>query len=125
MSNAWSHVFPTKVKRSLKNVFLFYFDQVHEVEWVVDEQPWKINGNLLALKRVVQVMNVREVVFDAIPMWVQLYDLPYNYAVKKKIRSIACMIEDVLLASLSNRNASFGRVRVMMIKLGNPVLPWW
>lgn len=49
----------------------------------------------------------------------------YNSMIEKKIKSIEGLIGDVIHVSMSNHNASYARVKVV-IKLDNPLLPrWW
>lgn len=69
-------------------------------------------------------LNVKEIQFVKIPMWVPLYDIPCNWMVEKKIESITGLMGDILKVLMSENNVAYSRDKVVL-KLENSLLFGW
>ncbi|KAI7979736.1 hypothetical protein LOK49_Contig262G00003 [Camellia lanceoleosa] len=58
------------------NLFLFTFEDDEDRQWVLEEAPWSVMGNLMVLNPVEIGSPVSQMDFTWSPFWVQIHGLP-------------------------------------------------
>ncbi|KAF8369466.1 hypothetical protein HHK36_032518 [Tetracentron sinense] len=107
-----------------KDMVLFMFDEVSDLNKVLANSPWAFNGHLLALQKWKEDTSVSEFVFDSISIWTQIHDLPLDWITRRigmQLGSdIGCM-EDVDIPFGGILGGKFLRIRVR-INLNRPLV---
>ena len=84
-----------KIKDVGDHIVLFIFDNKLEADRVVDSQPWSFDKHLVAIQCYEKRMLVRELCFDRIPFWVQVYDIPIRFMNQAVVEGICSRIVEV------------------------------
>ena len=125
-SKAWKTVFPMKVKRVSKEVFMFTFH--HEVDFnkVFMTRPWSIRGGHMILKRWSSDLTWQEVDFSTSTIWVQIHGLPSLWQTEENIRKIGskmgAVMEMDLIGDPGGGWRKFFRIKVE-VDVSNPLIP--
>ena len=85
------------------------------MKWVLANGPWSFEDYLLALRRWERGMTATSVRFTSMPMWVQVWGLPFDLLLEEVGRDIGSGLGEVLevdLKAFSFDQARFIRVRV-------------
>ena len=61
-----------------KGLFQFQFKLESQLTWVLDNGPWSFDNNLLVLRRWEMDMTANSVTFSTLPIWVQVWGLPFD-----------------------------------------------
>ena len=61
-----------------EGLFQFRFLLESQLQWVWDNGPWSFENNMLVLQRWEKGLIARSVWFTSLPMWVQVYGLPFD-----------------------------------------------
>nr|XP_023875931.1 uncharacterized protein At4g02000-like [Quercus suber]POE81797.1 uncharacterized protein CFP56_57760 [Quercus suber] len=98
-----------------EGLFQFRFSLESQLRWVWDNGPWSFENNMLALQRWEKGLTTRTIQFRSLPMWVQVWGLPFdliNEEARLDIgRGIGSMVE-VDCKALASDQARFLRIRV-------------
>ena len=61
-----------------EGLFQFRFKLESQLTWVLDNGPWSFDNNLLVLKQWERDMTANSVTFSTLPIWVQVWSLPFD-----------------------------------------------
>ena len=111
-------------------LFRFNFSMEGQLKWVINNGPWSFDNHILLLRRWEKGMTAFSVNFQTVPMWVQVWGLPFDL-INKEVgidigQGIGRVIE-VDWKAIASDQARFLRVRVDVpldkpIRRGAPVL---
>ena len=59
-------------------LFQFQFTLECQLQWVLSNGPWSFENQILVLRRWEKGMTAQSVVFTHLPMWVQVWGLPFD-----------------------------------------------
>ncbi|KAF8414301.1 hypothetical protein HHK36_002303 [Tetracentron sinense] len=107
-----------------KDMVLFMFDEVSDLNKVLANSPWAFNGHLLALQKWKEDTSVSEFVFDSISIWTQIHDLPLDWITRRigmQLGSDIGCVEDVDIPFGGILGGKFLRIRVR-INLNRPLV---
>ena len=112
LRSAWNDVKITDVGDGL---FRFKFSTESQLKWVINNGPWSYDNHILLLRRWEKGMTAFSVNFQTVPMWVQVWGLPFNLINKEAGIDIGQGIGrviDVDWKAIASDQARFLRVRV-------------
>ena len=61
-----------------EGLFQFKFSIESQMKWVLDNGPWSFENQFLVLRHWEKGMTPRSVKFTTVPMWVQVWGLPFD-----------------------------------------------
>ena len=61
-----------------EGLFQFRFKLESQLTWVLENGPWSFDNNLLVLRRWERGMTANSVTFSTLPIWVQVWGLPFD-----------------------------------------------
>nr|POF11747.1 hypothetical protein CFP56_69973 [Quercus suber] len=61
-----------------EGMFQFRFSLESQLRWVWDNGPWSFKNSMLALQRWEKGLTTKTVRFRSLPMWVQVWGLPFD-----------------------------------------------
>lgn len=61
------------------HIVLFIFYNKLELDRVLASQPWSFDKHLIAIQRYELWMSARDLCFNIIQLWVQVYDIPVRF----------------------------------------------
>ena len=105
------------------NLLQFKFQEEFDMERILRSGPWTFDNQALLLARWRKGMTARNVKFDSISMWVQIWDAPFDMTsptVAKAVGSKIGIVEEVEKKLKHEGQRLFMRVRVS-IPLSKPV----
>uniref|UniRef100_A0A7N2MG08 DUF4283 domain-containing protein n=1 Tax=Quercus lobata TaxID=97700 RepID=A0A7N2MG08_QUELO len=108
----------------------FKFAMESQLLWVVNNGPWSFDNHILLLRHWEKGMTAFSVQFLHIPIWVQVWGLPFDLINVKAGRDIGSSIGrvvDIDCKAISSEQVHFLRIRVEMpidkpIRRGAPVI---
>ncbi|XP_065632704.1 uncharacterized protein LOC111999389 [Quercus suber] len=111
-------------------MFRFKFSMESQLKWVINNGPWSFDNHILLLRRWEKGMTAFSVNFQTVPMWVQVWGLPFDLIYKEAGIDIGQRIGRVIevdCKAIVSGEARFLRVRVDVpldkpIRGGAPVL---
>ena len=106
-----------------EGLFQFKFSIESQMKWVLDNGPWSFENQLLVLQCWEKGMTPRLVKFTTVPMWVQVWGLPFdliNEDVGRDIGSGLGRVVAVDSKALTTNQARFLKIRVE-IPLNKPL----
>ena len=89
-----------KVKDLGNHIVLFIFDNKPDMNRILASQPWSFDKYLVVLQRYETHMHVRELCFDMVPFWAQVYDIPIKFRNKAVVEGICSGIRNVVSCDL-------------------------
>ena len=93
----------------------FKFALESQLKWVIHNSPWSFENHPLVLRRWERGMTASTVTFTSIPMWVQVWGLPFDLISEEACRDIGGGLGKVVeidTKAFSSEQARFVRVRV-------------
>ena len=96
-------------------LFQFKFALESQLKWVIHNSPWSFENHPLVLRRWERGMMANTVTFISIPLWVQVWGLPFDLFSEEACRDIGGGLGKVVeigTKALSSEQARFVRVRV-------------
>ncbi|XP_021757945.1 uncharacterized protein LOC110722981 [Chenopodium quinoa] len=116
LSNVWGVTDDILIRSMDTNLFVFQFVKEKDKNRVIEGMPWFFDGKLMLLKDIQGEEQPSEVVFDRTPMWVRLYDVPFNKRNPLIMSEIGNMLEGFM--ELDDTDplgwGEFMRIRVML-----------
>ena len=97
------------------DLFQFKFTMESQLKWVLANGPWSFEDHPLVLRRWERGMIATSVRFTLMPIWVQVWGLPFYLLLEEVGRDIGSSLGDILevdLKAFSSDQAHFIRVRV-------------
>ncbi|XP_030970196.1 uncharacterized protein LOC115990508 [Quercus lobata] len=102
-----------KVKNMGNHIVLFIFDNKHEVETILENEPWSFDKHLMVLQRYDKDTPVEELKFNYTSFWVQVHDIPVRFMNQKVAAGICSQVDTVIKKpEAEGEGGSFMRVRV-------------
>nr|POF19282.1 hypothetical protein CFP56_55829 [Quercus suber] len=71
-----------------QGLFQFKFALESQLTWVMNNRPWSFDGNILVLRRWEIGITVSSVTFPVLPIWIQIWGLPFDLLSEKVGREI-------------------------------------
>ena len=62
------------------NLFQFKFDSEFELVWVLKEGPWTFDNQVLLMRKWQPRMTAKNVQFDTVSLWVQIWGALFDMA---------------------------------------------
>ncbi|KAE8776659.1 hypothetical protein D1007_50640 [Hordeum vulgare] len=110
--------------RSLgENTFAAEFESKRDRDRVWDGSPWHINKHAVILQNLEEHMQPSELVFESLPVWVRVVNLPYNLRNNKWGLAIARQIDKTASIVQIDLVGGFLRARVS-IDVRKPLRRW-
>lgn len=96
-------------------LFQFKFSLESQLKWVMNNGPWSFDNYPLALRRWERGMTAASVKFHSLPIWTQVWGLPFDLITEETGRDIGEWIGKVIevdTTAFTSEQARFIRVRV-------------
>lgn len=126
IKGAWKTKNPFVINPWEQNLFLFCFSTKEDRDKIIEESPWSVMGNLLALVYWNPNLSLAEIDFSYVQFWVQAHGLPLgklNKAVAEELAvKIGHLVETDCVGDGIQFNRSFLRFRVAL-DINEPLLP--
>lgn len=90
---AWHAKHEVEVIPMAEDKFLFHFTHIMDLQNVLLDGPWSVNGNLLLLQQWSGRLDVALQYFD---IWIQIHDLPFDLRQPEFIIKLSSKLGDVL-----------------------------
>ena len=105
-----------RVRNQGNNIVLFVFDNLMEVEKILKSQPWSFDKHLILMQCYLSDVPVTELVFEKVPFWVQVHDLPNSFMTRKVVESLCEVMGEVQKTDgvVDEESGSFFCVRVVV-----------
>ncbi|KAK7849547.1 uncharacterized protein LOC112014935 [Quercus suber] len=113
-----------------KGLFQSKFSIESQIKWVLDNGPWSFKNQLLVLRRWEKGMTPKSVTFTTVPMWVQIWGLPFDFINEEAGSDIVSGLGRVVVVdskALTTNQARFLLVRIEIslnkpLRRGSPVV---
>ncbi|KAK9997339.1 hypothetical protein SO802_022025 [Lithocarpus litseifolius] len=95
----------------------FKFTMECQLNWVWNNGPWCFGNQILALRRWEKGMTARSVTFTHMPIWVQVWGLPFDLITEEAAQDIGQRLGKVIevdCKALKTDQARFLRIKVEM-----------
>ncbi|KAL8525118.1 hypothetical protein ACS0TY_014654 [Phlomoides rotata] len=74
------------VKEIGKNLFLFQFKSVVDMQSIPSREPWHFDKNVILLKELLSGEQPSTIEFNTVTFWIRLYDLPISARTPNSIK---------------------------------------
>ena len=102
-----------KVKNMGNHIVLFTFDNKHEVDSILSNEPWSFDKHHLVLQRYDKDEPIEDLKFNSTTFWVQVHDIPVRFMNLKVAEGICSTMGTVVRKPETEMHGgSFMRVRV-------------
>lgn len=91
---------------------LFIFDNISDVERIIENQPWSYDKHLVIMQKFDESMKFHELAFDRAWFWVQVHDIPVHFISKKVAESICEIVGEVRRSPESTEDDGWTFIRV-------------
>ncbi|KAK9999217.1 hypothetical protein SO802_018820 [Lithocarpus litseifolius] len=99
--------------------FQFKFALESQLKWVIHNGPWSFENHHLVLRRWERGMTARTVTFNSIPLWVQVWGLPFDLISKEATRDIGGGLGTVV--EIDNKAFSSEQARFVWVRVKIPL----
>jgi hypothetical protein len=99
------------------NILLFEFEDEADMERVLFSEPWSYDKYLVAFNKVVEDVEIENVVFDKVAFWVQIHNLPILSLKKEVARALCCGIGEVMKTTETEEELGGGRVMRLRVRV--------
>ncbi|XP_065630505.1 uncharacterized protein LOC136067948 [Quercus suber] len=105
-----------KIRNQGNNIVLFIFNNLAEVDKILKSQPWSFNKHLIVMQRYMNDAPIGELVFEKVPFWVQVHDIPLSFQSRKVAEKLCETVGDIQKSNggTDDDGGSFFRVRVVV-----------
>ena len=116
IQRAWRPRGKVGVSVESQNLFVFSFDTLRDIDRVLKDSPWTVNGNLLNIQKWEQGKRIEQLDMSRCSVWVQVSSLPWDLQNRDNIVLLGSKIgtikgfEDPVLLNGCYRD--FVRIRV-------------
>ena len=113
----WKLAGELKIRDSGDNVLVFEFDDIIDLERVLEYEPWSYDKSLIAFQRVTDVELLPQMIYNQVTFWVQLHNLPLKHLTYDTGEAIGNAIGRVVQVADPEDDGAGGeflRVRVTM-----------
>ena len=111
----WKPADELKIRDIRESILLFEFEDVLDLERVLEYEPWSFNKSLVVFKKAPDVKSIPLLEFDRVTFWVQIHNVPEKSLNHETGEAIGKMIGSVIqVADIEDDGAGgeFLRVRV-------------
>ena len=115
LRSVWKMGSNLKIVDMGEGIFQFRFSLESQLQWVRDNGPWSFENNMLVLQRWEKGLTAKSVWFTSLPMWVQVYGLPFDLINEEAGLDIGRGIRQVVevdCKALASDQARFLQIRV-------------
>ncbi|KAE8797470.1 hypothetical protein D1007_27327 [Hordeum vulgare] len=120
---AWGNLRGLLFRSLGENTFAAEFESKRDRDRVWDGSPWHINKHAVILQNLEEHMQPSELVFETLPVWVRVVNLPYNLRNNKWGLAIARQIDKTATVVQIDPVGGFLRARVS-IDVRKPLRRW-
>ena len=123
LRSAWKMGNDLKIIDVGDGLFQFKFALENQLRWAMDNGPWSFDDQLLVLRKWEKGKTARSVSFPVIPIWVQVWGLPFdliNEEAGMDIRKGLGHVVEVDSKALASEQAGFLQIRIE-IPLNKPL----
>ncbi|XP_030931302.1 uncharacterized protein At4g02000-like [Quercus lobata] len=113
--SVWKLGHDLKITDIGEGLMQFKFSMESQLKWVLNNGPWSFDNHLLLLKRWEEGMTTFIVEFNIVPIWVQVWGLPFDLINEKARKDIGGGIGRVLemdCKAIAADQACFLQIRV-------------
>ena len=105
-----------RIRNQGNNTVLFVFDNLADVEKILNSQPWSFDKHLIIMQRYANDGPVNELSFNKVPFWVQVHDIPCSFLTRKIAEKLCDVVGEVQksIGAVDDDGGSFFRVRVLV-----------
>ncbi|XP_075643286.1 uncharacterized protein LOC142614620 isoform X1 [Castanea sativa] len=100
-------------------LFRFKFSTESQLKWVINNGPWSFDNHILLLRRWEKGMTASSVNFQTVPMWVQVWGLPFDLIYKEAGIDIGQRIGRVI--EVDCEAIAFGEARFLRVRVDVPL----
>ena len=112
----WRSTNGFKIRNHKGQRVLFVFDNLGDVDRILQNQPWSFDKHLVMLQRYNSDVSVRELIFKTTLFWVQVHDIPVRYMNRRVAEEICDIVGEVQksVGAVDDDGGFFIRVRVLI-----------
>ncbi|XP_030932612.1 uncharacterized protein LOC115958345 [Quercus lobata] len=113
----WKPAGELKIRDSGDNVLVFEFEDVLDLERVLEYEPWSYDKSLIAFQRVLDVEQIPHLDFGQVTFWVQLHNIPLKNLSQETGEAVGNSIGKVVQVADPEDDGAGGeflRVRITM-----------
>jgi len=104
-----------KIKDQGNHIILFIFENKFDCEKILSSQPWSFDKFLVVFQKYYNNTHVRDLDFERVPFWVQVYDIPVSFMNKTVAEGLCSGIGEVCSTDFSvMEGGDHVRVRVIL-----------
>nr|XP_023884581.1 uncharacterized protein LOC111996812 [Quercus suber] len=78
LRSVWKMGLDLKIIEVRNGLLQFKFSLESQVSWVMNNGPWSFDNQILVLRNWERGMTARTVTFTGLPIWVQIWGLPFD-----------------------------------------------
>ena len=90
-----------KIKDQGNHIILFIFENKFDCEKILFAQPWSFDKFLVVFQKYHNNTLVRDLDFERVPFWVQVYDIPVSFMNKTVAEDLCSRIGEVCSTNFS------------------------
>ncbi|CAN0921133.1 Uncharacterized protein At4g02000 [Linum grandiflorum] len=97
--------------------YLFQFNHIHDLRWVVESGPWTFDNALLVLHELKRGETPETVLLTSAPFWVQIHGLPSRFSTEKVGKIVGAFVGEVVTVDAKHkytRETPYLRVRIIL-----------
>lgn len=112
----WRSTNGFKIRRLGDRKVLFVFDNLHDVDCIIKNQPWSFDKYLLVIQRYDSDYPTRNLIFNKVTFWVQVHDITFRYMIKQITECLCDIIGEVQKSSgvVDDEGGHIMRVRITL-----------
>lgn len=99
------------------NVFLFKFESKEDKEWIIGNEPWFFDRNLLVLEALEENQRTVDLEFKKVDFWLRILNLPIGYRNEMVARKIGNNIGEFLEMDKGENRGMWGNNIRIKVKL--------
>ena len=119
VKKAWGLEAGVQILEVGSNLFQFKFQTEFEMERVMRGGPWTFDNQALMLCKWQKGMTARNVKFDSIPMWVQIWDAPFDMISPKVAAEVGRRLG--VVAEVEKRQKAEAQCLFMRVRVAIPI----
>lgn len=100
----------------------FQFNTMRDMKRVKDMEPWHFNKHVLVLKQITKDIQPSAMRFNAVPIWIRIYDLPISGRDMPTLKQIGARVGEVLDIDKNTTSSITRSIRMKVeIQLDKPL----
>lgn len=102
-----------------EGLYLFRFKLESQLQWVQDSSPWSFDNHLLMMRRWKIGIAAHNMVFTHVPLWVQVWGLPFDLMTEETFRDIRSELGTMLM--VKSKPIESDQARFLQIRINIPL----